>query len=176
MAKKFITEREIAFIDGINKELLQHVIMQDVFYYAIDVESSDVNDIYNESIRKVWRPPVKFTARVQFNNENTKSTNFGPDSSYSLEVYAQTSELVDRNLKPREGDFVEFNRVFFEISSVTMPQLTFGQANDRLMTKLVCVPSREGQFAAGGRSEEHDDASHPIEASKNGFGGGVNRG
>jgi hypothetical protein len=173
MAKKFVTERELAFIDSITKELLQHVVMQEILYYAIDVENSRVDDLYQESIRKVWRPPVKINARIQYDNQNTKSTSFGPDSSYTLEAYCHLNELEDRNVKPREGDFVEVGRVFFEITSVTAPQMAFGQFNEKVMTKLICVPAREGQFANGGRAEDGDDATHEQSASKNGFGGGV---
>lgn len=166
MSRKFITEREIAFIDKVNKELIQKVTGQEVSYYAISLEKSKVHRLYDEAIEKVWEAPVKINARVLWDNTQSSATNFGVDSKYSCEVYFHDLELVERNVRPREGDFIEFGQVFFEITSVTQPQIVFGQVNNRLMTKCVCVPSREGQFQAGGRTGEGVDNTHPIENTK----------
>jgi hypothetical protein len=166
MSFKFVTEREIAFINKINKELLQHVIGQEVSYYEISVEDSAVNTTYEESSHKVWRPPVKCNALVLWDNPQTRSSVLGPDSIYSLEVYFHTQELNERNLVPKDGDFVEFGEVFFEITSVTHPQLVFGQVNNKIMTKCMCVPAREGQFQAGGDSEKGEQNTHPVENTR----------
>lgn len=162
MARKFVTSKDLTLIHKWNDELIQAWVGQTIIYYAIVPEATEVHDVYGEAIRKTWAPPVQVNALVNYDNANTATTGLGPDSKYSLEVYCHAEELVERNLKPREGDFVEFAQVFFEITSVTQPQLVFGQANDRLMTKLICVPAREGQFAAGSDTEELDDRSHPI--------------
>ena len=167
MARLFATATELAFIDRVNGELLQNVSGQLVNYYAFSKQESEVNDLYGESIRKVWSPPVAIYARVRYNNETVKSTRQGQDSQYSLEVYFHTAELIDRNVLPKEGDFVEYGQLFFEITSVTQPQQVFGQIQDRIMTKCVCVPSREGQFQAGNVSSEDVDHSHPVESRKN---------
>lgn len=169
MARKFITQREINFIDRVNKELIQKVVGQEVTYYAISVEKSRVNRLYEEAIQKVWDPPVLIDARVLWDNTNSTSTGMGIDSKYPLEVYFHDLELRDRNVKPKEGDFIEFGQVFFEITSVTQPQIVFGQVNNRIMTKCVCVPSREGQFHAGGDFSAGTDVTHPIENTKHIF-------
>jgi hypothetical protein len=166
MARKFITERELAFIDKINKELIQKVTGQEISYYAISLEKSRTHKIYNEAVEKVWDPPVKVNARVLWDNTQSAATSFGVDSKYSCEVYFHSLELKDRNVQPKEGDFVEFGEVFFEITSVTQPQIVFGQVNNRLEVKCVCVPAREGQFAAGGRNSEGIRNTHPIENTK----------
>lgn len=166
MARKFVTERELAFIDKINKELIQRVIGQEISYHAISQEKSKVNSLYGESIQKVWDSPVLINARVLWDNTQSASTSFGMDSKYTAEVYFHHLELQERNVQPREGDFLEFGNVFFEITSVTQPQIVFGQINNRLMTKCICVPSREGQFQAGSKSSEGVQNTHPIENSK----------
>lgn len=163
MAKKFITTKELTMINNINRELIQNWISQDVYYYAISPEESEINDTYGEAIRKVWAPPVQINGLVNFNDSTTRSTSEGSDQVYDMEVYCHTQELIERNLKPIVGDFVEFGQVFFEISSVTLPQLVFGQANNKIMTKLTCVTAREGQFSAGSSIEEFVDRSHPVQ-------------
>jgi len=166
MARKFITERELDFIGRINHELIKKVVGQEISYYEIDLERSKVNRLYEESIEKVWKSPVMVNARVLWDNPSSNTTNFGVDSKYTAEVYFHTLELNERNVRPKEGDFVEFGQVFFEITSVTQPQIVFGQVNNRIMTKCICVPSREGQFQSGGRSSEGVDNTHPIENTK----------
>lgn len=166
MAKKFITEREIAFINRINKELIQKVTGQEVSYYAISLEKSKVNNLYGEAVEKVWDPPVFINARVLWDNSNSATTGFGMDSKYTCEVYFHELELEERNVAPKEGDFVEFGEVYFEITSVTKPQIVFGQVNNKVMTKCVCVPAREGQFQGGSNTSEDVKRTHPIENTK----------
>ena len=165
MSRKFITDREIAFINQVNKELLQQVIGQDVNYYAISVEKSRAHKLYNEAVKKVWSPPVKVNALVLWDNPSTASTAQGLDAKYNCDVYFHTTELNERNVLPKEGDFVEFGQVFFEITSVTQPQIVFGQINNKIMTKCACVPAREGNFQAGNNSSENIDNSHPVSQS-----------
>lgn len=166
MARKFITTHELAFISKINHELIQYVVGQEVSYYAISLEKSRVHRLYDEAVEKVWDPPVLVNARVLWDNPQSATSQYGVDSKYTAEVYFHTDELDARNIRPKEGDFVEFGQVYFEITSVTQPQIVFGQVNNRIMTKCICVPSREGQFQAGGKSSEGVDNSHPIENSE----------
>lgn len=163
MARKFITTREYDFIKSINKELIQNFIGQEVLYYAISREDTNVDDLYGESIEKSFLPPVMLNCLVSYDNPVVKSLDVGLDTEYTLDVYALTDEMNERNLLAREGDFVEFGQVFFEITGVTKPQLVFGHVNNKLMTKLTCVASREAQFAAGSYSDYGgQDNSHPI--------------
>jgi hypothetical protein len=163
MPRKFVGTREVEFINSITRELHQHVVDEEIYYYAILLDKTEVDDLYNEAVRKAWAAPVKVTARVLYDNPTTKSGLFGPDSEYASEVYFHTQELDQRNLRPREGDFVEYGQIFYEITSVTRPQLIFGQVNNKLMTKCKLTPSREGQFQAGGQSDRNDDRSHPLD-------------
>jgi hypothetical protein len=165
LSRKFITDREVKFINDVNRELIQRVVGQTVHYYAISLERTNVHRLYNEAIKKTWSPPVEIDALVLWDNPSVSTTNLGVDSKYSLDVYFHTLELQDRNVVPREGDFVEYGQVFFEITSVTQPQMVFGQINNRIMTKCTCVPSREGQFQAGNQGSEDVDRSHPVEQS-----------
>lgn len=163
MARKFITSKEHAFIHSINKELMQNFVQQEILYYGISLDESTVDDLYDEAIEKVWLAPVTVNARVHWDNPGDTSANGTVSSEYALEAYCHTKELQDRNLQPRSGDFVEFGQVVFEITSVTTPQLVFGQVNNKIMTKLVCIPSREGQFKIDSSRKDGIDNSHPVQ-------------
>lgn len=163
MPRKFATQREIDFVNNIAKEVIQKVVGQEVIYYAILPDQTQFNDLYQEAVRKTWAKPVRVNALVRYDNLQEKTVAQGQDEVYQLEVYFHRKELDERNLVPRAGDFVEFGQVFYEISSVTQPQMIFGQVNNLLMKKCMCVPSREGQFAAGGETFERVDNTHPRE-------------
>lgn len=163
MARKFITEKELAFIDKINKELLQNVSGQEVIYYAISLEHTQVHDLYNESIDKVWFSPVRINARVEWDNPGVDSTMLSLDSKFNCTAFFHDTELEERNVKPKEGDFLEFGGVVFEITSVTRPQLVYGQVNKKIQVACRCVPSREGQFQIHGDSAKFVDNTHPVE-------------
>lgn len=162
MSRKFVTDREIAFINSINKELIQKVSGQEINYYAISLEHSRAHRLYDEATKKVWAPPVKINGRVHWDNSGTASTGQGTDSKYVCDVFFHTLELQDRNVAPKEGDFIEFGQVFFEITAVTQPQLVFGQVNNKIMTKCTCIPAREGNFQNGNSSSENVDNTHPV--------------
>lgn len=165
MAKKFIDTKAIAFIDAINRQLIQKVIAEEVFYYAVSLKQSEVKRLYGEAIQKTVAAPVRINALVKYENTNSRTTDFGVDSKFLLEVYFHQKELSERNVKPIEGDFIEYGQIFFEIASVTQPQLVFGQINNKIQTKCVCVPSREGQFQFGNQSNIDKDNSHPAVSS-----------
>jgi hypothetical protein len=164
MARKFIGEKEHRLISNINKELIQRWIGAEIIYYAISVEHSQVDDLYGESKELTHYTPVAMNGLVNYDNPGVSSNQFTLDAQYSLELYLHSQELAERNIQPVEGEYVEWNRIFFEISSVTRPQMVFGQPQHKIMTKLVCVPSREGLFKAGGRSATPDavDNAHPV--------------
>lgn len=165
MALKFITEKELCLISKINKELIQEFVGQEVIYYAISEDHTRSHRLYQESITKVWFSPVRINARVEWDNPGVDTTNMTLDSKYTLNVYFHTDELRERNVVPRDGDFIEYGQVVFEITAVTQPQLVFGQVNNRIMTKCVCVPSREGQMQVNSDSSLFIDNTHPVTGS-----------
>lgn len=162
MARGFITCKELSYISEINKELIQNFVGQEIIYYAISEEHTVSHSLYHESINKVWFSPIRINARVSYDNPGVDSTNFTLDSKYSLTVMFHTDELTERNIKPREGDFVEFGQIVFEITSVTQPQLIFGQVQKKIMTKCTCVPSRQGQMQIHGDDSKFVDNTHPV--------------
>lgn len=162
MTKRFITQRELNLIDSLDRELIQHVVGQEVKYYAVSVPETSPHRLYKEAIKKTWSPPVRINARVLWENQNTKTTQMGLDSSYAAEVYFHKKELRERNVQPREGDYLEFGNVVFEITSVTEPDIIFGKIDQKSQTKCVCIPSREGQMQVSSLFGQDVDNTHPI--------------
>jgi hypothetical protein len=163
VARKFITTRETALIDGWSRELIQDFVQQEVIYYAISFEQSRVHDVYDEAVVKEFLQPVRINARVGFDQGATAAKGGTLDSSYELQVELHPDECRQRNVSPREGDFVEFGQVVFEITTVGYSQPVFGQIDDKLRYALTCTPSREGQFKVDSSRVDGIDNTHPIE-------------
>lgn len=162
MAQKFVTTRELNLIRSWTKELIQEVSRQYVLYYSVDSEGSVVHDVYDEAITKVVLDPVKLNCRVEF-DELAATTGKGVlDANFKLSVLIQPQELVERNLNPRIGDFVEWSQVMFEVTNKLTRNPAFGQANEKVTIELTCSPSREGQYKAENSSEDGIDNTHPA--------------
>jgi hypothetical protein len=146
--------------------LIQDTVQQEIIYYAISYEESRVHDVYDEAVTKEYLQPIRINARVEFNQVATKTEGGTLDSSYSLTVQLHSEECRQRNLNPREGDFIEFGQVIFEVTTVGHAQPVFGQINDKLKFELTCVPSREGQFKADNVTVDRVDNTHPVEPAR----------
>jgi len=162
LARKFITQRELRLIHSWNRELIEDVVEQEIIYYAISFEDSRVHDVYDEAVLKEYYQPVRINARVEFTQEATTSAGSTLDSNYGLDVKLHVDECNRRNIKPREGDFVEHGQVIFEVTSVGFAEPVYGQINDRLTYKISCTPSREGQFKADSVRIDEVDNTHPV--------------
>jgi hypothetical protein len=166
VARKFITTREISLIDGWVRELVQDFVQQEIIYYAISSEESRVHDVYDEAVLKEYLQPVRINARVKFEQLPTDSKGGHLDSNYEAKVQLHPEECRQRNVSPREGDFIEFGQIVFEISSVGYSQPVFGQMNDKIKYELTCVSSREGQFKVDNSRIDGIDNTHPVEAQR----------
>ena len=54
MARLFITTREIDFISDLTKEITKDVIGQSIYYYRIREDVSEVHEVYEESLEKIF--------------------------------------------------------------------------------------------------------------------------
>lgn len=142
----FIGPKEIHFFNTLNKELIQRIVDQKIVYFSVSDEHTKSNDLYKESIKKTVFNPVEINARVLYKEPKQSTTKFSIDTIYELEIYFHMDELNQRNIIPREGDFVKWGKVVYEIEKLTRPQLTYGKIEDEVMVKAECVVSRKSQF------------------------------
>ena len=136
----------MAFYNGINKELLQKIICQKIIYYSVSEEHTKSHRLYDEAVRKTVFTPVEINCLVLYQEPEQKIGQFSIDTIRKLEVYFYQDELRERELIPREGDFVKYGDVMYEIEKLNEPQLIYGQIEKEVMVKAICRSSRESQF------------------------------
>jgi hypothetical protein len=54
----------------------------------------------------------------------------------------------DQDLFVREGDFVRYGEIFYEIVKLNEPKLLFGQPEHRFEIQADCIRARDGLFNA----------------------------
>ena len=146
----FIGQKEKDLVKQVNDELIERVIGQQVLYYAVDTERTDYHDLYGEALKKTFLSPIRVYALVEWEEfTSTYSQNIGIDQNASIVVHFHKRRLTeDQNLFVRQGDFVLYNDVFYEIMTLAEPQQLFGQPDTMVEISAKCVRAREGLFDA----------------------------
>jgi hypothetical protein len=146
----FLGKKERDLVKQVNDELIERVVGQTIVYYPIDIERTNYHDLYGESLKKTFLPPVRVHALVEFDGINTKySSNIGLDKESSLTVHFHKRRLTeDQDLYVREGDFVLYGSIYYEIVTLAEPKQLFGQIDHLLEISAKCVRAREGLFDA----------------------------
>ena len=146
----FTGEKERNLVKQVNDELTERIIGQQILYYPIDIEHTNFHDIYGESILKTFLPPVRVYALVTWGGfETVYSKNIGMDKTNKITVKFHKRRLQeDQNLFVREGDFVRYGKVFYQITKLIEPKLLFGQPEHRFEIQAECIRARDGLFNA----------------------------
>lgn len=153
MARLFIGQREIQFINDLTKEFIKDVVGQVIHYFPVSVIKSRVHGLYNESTEKVFDNPIKVPALVGQPEWSSKTTSFGPDLESRLEVMIQARDLADKGIKLSEGDMFTFDDVLYEILTYVNMNNIFGMAEYDVSWKITAKSARLGQM---------DPASIPL--------------
>ena len=146
----FLGKKERDLVKQVNDELIERVIGQTIVYYPIDIERTNFHDLYGEAMTKTFLPPVRVHALVEFDGITTKyNTNIGLDKDASITVHFHKRRLTeDQDLYVREGDFVLYGDILYEIVTLAEPKQLFGQIDHRLEISAKCIRAREGLFDA----------------------------
>lgn len=146
----FLGEKERNLVKQVNDELIERVIGQTVLYYPIDIERTNFHSLYGEAIEKTFLPPVRVNALVEWgglSTEHEQSLVVGKTASITVHFHKRRL-TEDQNLFVREGDFVLYGEILFEITSLSEPRQIFGQVEHMIEISATCTRAREGLFDA----------------------------
>jgi len=143
----FTGKKERDLVKQVNDELIERVVGQTVLYYPIDMNASNFHPLYGEAINKTYLPPVRVHALVNKEETDTTYSNYGIDKVSQITVHFHKRRLIeDQDLWVREGDFIQYDGQFYEISDLSQPRYLFGQDGQRFEIKATCRKAREGTF------------------------------
>tara|TARA_R100001509_G_C4822199_1_gene200230 strand:- start:180 stop:674 length:495 start_codon:yes stop_codon:yes gene_type:complete len=146
----FFGEKERDLVKQVNDEIIERVVGQQVLYFPIDIETTNYHPLYGEAVEKTFLPPVRVHALVEYQGiESSFMENIAVDKSTKIKVMFHKRRLTeDQNLFVREGDFVKYGDVFYEIVKLIEPKLLFGQPEHRFEIQAECIRARDGVFNA----------------------------
>lgn len=156
----FFGAHEQHFFNNINTELLEIVSLQNLIYWSVEINESDVDDIYGESEKKVTRNPVKLFAHILLDEPEIITGQFGTDRRRRIEVYAHRDRLTEVGLVPRVGDFLEWDNEFFEIQYCDVPVFVQGHSETKIGVTMRALSVREGIFSPRLQDREGDTIQH----------------
>jgi hypothetical protein len=145
----FFNKKERDFVKQVTDEVIERVVAQRVAYYPLNLEHSNYHPLYGEAIEKTFLPPIRVYALVTFEGIKTETSDFGVDKIATINVKFHKRRLgEDQNLFVREGDFVLYGDIFYEITELNEPKQLFGQIDFRYEVEAKCVRARKGKFDA----------------------------
>jgi hypothetical protein len=146
----FFGKKERDLVKQVNDEIIERVVGQQVLYFPIDIETTNYHPLYGEAVEKTFLPPVRVHALVEFQGVETSfMDNVAVDKATKIKVNFHKRRLTeDQNLFVREGDFVRYGEVFYEIVKLIEPKLLFGQVEHRFEIQAECIRARDGVFNA----------------------------
>ena len=145
----FIGDKEKRLVKQINDEIVERIVGQTVLYYPISVEHSNFHETYGEAIEKSFLPPIRVYALVEWEGIITETGKFSVDRKSTITVHFHKRRLTeDQDLFVREGDFVLFGDIFYEITQLDEPKLLYGEPTSRFEIVAKCTRAREGKFNA----------------------------
>ena len=145
----FFGEKERNLVKQVNDELMERIIGQQIAYYPISRDKSNYHPLYGEAIEKNFLSPVRVYVLVDWEGLKTETGKFGVDRRSEITVHFHKRRLTeDQDLYVREGDFVLYGEIYYEIVSLDEPKQMYGQIDSRYEVTAKCTRAREGKFNA----------------------------
>lgn len=146
----FLGEKERNLVKQVNDEVIERVVGQQILYFPIDIEHTNYHPIYGEAIEKTFLPPVRVYALVEYGGVETAFMDgIAVDKKTTATVKFHKRRLTeDQNLFVREGDFIRYGTIFYEIVKTNEPKQLFGQIEHKFEIIADCIRARDGLFNA----------------------------
>lgn len=147
--RMFAGQKEKDLVKQVNDEVLERVVGQQILYYPLDIITTNYHPLYGEAITKNFLPPVRVYALVEYQNNITEMTDFGPDRKLEITVKFHQRRLTeDQDLYVREGDFVYYENNYYEIVSLDQKSTLYGDSTPPFDIIAKCILARKGTFNA----------------------------
>jgi len=129
----FGSDRDFNLLTKINRELLKDIVEQEVLYYKLSLEDTEIN-IYGESLSKIFYTPTKLNCLITRGDQVVSTDDFGPDLSREASFAFLREDLTDIQVVPEVGDIVLWHEDYYEVDTVRENQLFVGRDNSYNLT------------------------------------------
>lgn len=127
----FGSSRDISMFAGLNKELLNNIIQQEVDYYQINLEATETNLYGEASQNKIYNSPLRLACLIERGDQTFNiDDQLGSDASQQYTFKFLHRSLVECSLWPEVGDLIENRGNFYEIDNINENQFVLGKDAD----------------------------------------------
>ena len=144
MSRLFITPREVDYIADLTKEITKDVVGQKIYYYRIREDLTEIHDVYEEAVNKIFDPPIDIDATIEWNSPVVTTGRFGVGKNQEIGAYLHYRDLIDKGIDVREGDYFSYGEVFFEITQLQWQSTIYGEVEHTTGVKLQGKQARKG--------------------------------
>ena len=128
----FGRQRDINLMVGINRELINNIISQEVDYYKPylpETKSKDTANLYGEaSAQKSWYRPIRLNTIITYEQDTPILEEGGiMDFSRPVTFAFLRDDLVPMQLVMELGDIIEYRGKYFELDDVNEGQFVLGK-------------------------------------------------
>ena len=146
MPRLFTSKKDLAFFSDITKELIKDVIGQKILYYPISALKTKAHELYNESPEKIFDNPIELEVMADSPKNETSFNRFGYEETFSLELYIQWRDLVDKGATVEVGDFFQYGENFYEVHQVNHIKAMHGMVEHKDGIRVFAKKARDTQF------------------------------
>lgn len=125
----FGSKRDFNTMMGVNYELLNNIISQQIGYYKVSLKDTSTN-LYGESLSKQFIGPVLLNCLIDRGDFETKTTDLGLDRARAVSFRFLKNMMVEANVYPEIGDVVMYNELYYQVDSVNQNQMLVGKDNN----------------------------------------------
>ena len=119
-------KRDISLFRGLNRELINKWIQQDVGIYKLILEDSKAN-LYGEAENKVYYRPVKVHCLASREAQSYEGTEFGQNYTSNATFAFLRDDLQQISLFPEVGDIFLWDNMYFEVDALVENQYFVGK-------------------------------------------------
>jgi len=123
----FLRGKDNAFFNLVSQELVDYIMDTPIVVYKIDVRNTEDN-LYGESPEgKSYSQGILLSCVIAHDDQLTETEEFGPTILQTVTFAFQRERIKPFGFYPENGDIVQWNDTFYEISGVIENQLIGGQ-------------------------------------------------
>lgn len=134
----FLRQKDLDLFNTMVKHLVDDVIETSVKLYKLAINSMEVDDLYGDSLDKVYYNPIVIYGLIEHSDESMDNTEVGVDSAQTIVANFQRESLRTADVYPEVGDILEWNDNYYEINNINENKIMAGQQEQNYNYTIQC--------------------------------------
>lgn len=134
----FLRQRDLDLFNTITQTLVETIVQTPVRLYKLAISSMRSDDLYGDSLDKVYYNPVQVYGLIEHTDESIENTDAGVDSNQQITANFQREILRTANVYPEVGDIIEWLGHYYEVDNINENKIVAGQENQNFNYTIQC--------------------------------------